>query len=49
MLPLLSLDHIYYDEHLELEQSAILRSRKTLLASDHLPILADFRISFPNH
>lgn len=46
MLPLLSLDHIYYDEHLELEQSAILRSRKTLLASDHLPILADFRISF---
>lgn len=47
MFPLLSLDHIYYDEHLELLQSALLRNRKTLLASDHLPILADFRLTFP--
>ena len=43
MLPLLSLDHIYYDEHLELVRAALTRNRKTLLASDHLPIVADFR------
>jgi endonuclease/exonuclease/phosphatase family metal-dependent hydrolase len=48
MFPLLSLDHIYYDEHLELLQSALLRNRMTLLASDHLPILADFRLTVPD-
>lgn len=43
VLPLLSLDHIYFEEHLELVKAALTRNRKTLLASDHLPLVADFR------
>ncbi len=44
MLPLMHLDHIYYDEDLELEYAELHRSRAALLASDHLPIFADFRL-----
>jgi endonuclease/exonuclease/phosphatase family metal-dependent hydrolase len=44
VLPLLHLDHIYYDPHLELEHVTLHRTRAALLASDHLPISADFRI-----
>ncbi len=43
LLPLLHLDHIYFDETLELEHAELHRSRAALLASDHLPIFADFR------
>ncbi len=43
VLPLLSLDHIYFEKHLELVRAALIRNRKTLLASDHLPVVADFR------
>ena len=43
VLPLLSLDQIYFEEQLELVRAALTRNRKTLLASDHLPIVADFR------
>jgi endonuclease/exonuclease/phosphatase family metal-dependent hydrolase len=41
-LPLLHLDHIYYDGPLELQKLAVHRSRKSLVASDHLPLVADF-------
>jgi endonuclease/exonuclease/phosphatase family metal-dependent hydrolase len=44
LLPLMHLDHIYFDETLELEHARLHRSRTALLASDHLPIFADFRI-----
>lgn len=44
VLPLLHLDHIYYDGSLELASITIHRSRLALVASDHLPIIADFRI-----
>jgi endonuclease/exonuclease/phosphatase family metal-dependent hydrolase len=44
MLPLLSLDHYYYEPPLELEQARLWRSRTALIASDHLPLIADFRI-----
>jgi endonuclease/exonuclease/phosphatase family metal-dependent hydrolase len=43
LLPLMHLDHIYFDETLELERAKLHRSRASLLASDHLPIFADFR------
>jgi endonuclease/exonuclease/phosphatase family metal-dependent hydrolase len=43
VLPLLSLDQIYFEEQLELVRAALTRNRKTLLASDHLPLVADFR------
>jgi endonuclease/exonuclease/phosphatase family metal-dependent hydrolase len=45
MLPIMHLDHIYFsDEALELEYAELYRSRAALLASDHLPIFADFRL-----
>lgn len=43
VLPFLHLDHIYYDPMLHLERLALWRTRKALVASDHLPLLADFR------
>jgi endonuclease/exonuclease/phosphatase family metal-dependent hydrolase len=42
VLPILSLDHCYYEEPLKLEHTKVWRSRKALVASDHLPLLADF-------
>ncbi|HTD55436.1 MAG TPA: endonuclease/exonuclease/phosphatase family protein [Silvibacterium sp.] len=45
MLPLLSLDHCYYEPPLELEATRLWRSPRALIASDHLPLLADFRLS----
>ena len=42
ILPLLHLDHIYYDSSLELAQIKLHRSRLALVASDHLPLVADF-------
>ena len=44
VLPLLHLDHIYYDSSLELTAISVHRSRLALVASDHLPIVADFRL-----
>lgn len=44
VLPLLHLDHIYYDSSLELMSVAVSRSRLALVASDHLPLVADFRL-----
>jgi len=43
LLPCLHLDHIYFDKTLEIEWAVLHRSRKALIASDHLPIVADFR------
>jgi endonuclease/exonuclease/phosphatase family metal-dependent hydrolase len=40
-LPLLSLDHIYYDHHFRVESAHFHRSRLSLIASDHLPLVAD--------
>jgi len=44
VLPLMHLDHIYFDETLELVSAELHRSRTSLVASDHLPIIADFRL-----
>jgi len=44
VLPFMHLDHIYYDGRLELERVEIRRNLRTLIASDHLPIIADFRL-----
>ncbi len=45
MLPILSLDHYYYEPPLELEQAQLWRSPKALIASDHLPLIADFHVN----
>jgi endonuclease/exonuclease/phosphatase family metal-dependent hydrolase len=44
ILPLLTLDHCYFEAPLELEETQLWRSRRALVASDHLPLIADFRI-----
>ena len=47
LLPFLHLDHIYFDGSLILEATTLHRSRMALVASDHLPIIADFRLDSP--
>lgn len=42
VLPFLHLDHIYYDRKLHLDRLCLHRTRKSLVASDHLPLIADF-------
>ncbi|MBI1760923.1 MAG: endonuclease/exonuclease/phosphatase family protein [Acidobacteria bacterium] len=44
VLPFLHLDHIYYDKALELEAAQLHRGRLALVASDHLPIVAEFHL-----
>ena len=44
VLPLLRLDHIYFDESLKLRRMKLHRSRKALIASDHLPVVAEFSL-----
>lgn len=41
-MPIFHLDHVYFDDALEIERARLHRSRKALVASDHLPIVADF-------
>jgi endonuclease/exonuclease/phosphatase family metal-dependent hydrolase len=43
VLPFLHLDHVYYDDALELLRLTLHRSRTALVASDHLPLVADFQ------
>jgi len=44
ILPLVYLDHIYFDPEIVLEGATLHRSRSALIASDHLPVVADFRV-----
>ncbi len=41
-LPLLHLDHIYFDKKFRLAEAFLHKSRTALVASDHLPIVAEF-------
>lgn len=43
ILPLAHVDHIYYDSPLEATNVSIHRTRLALIASDHLPVVAEFR------
>ncbi|HSM86197.1 MAG TPA: endonuclease/exonuclease/phosphatase family protein [Candidatus Limnocylindrales bacterium] len=45
VLPIMHLDHMYFDRALMLEEFLLHRSRMALMASDHLPLLAGFRLS----
>jgi endonuclease/exonuclease/phosphatase family metal-dependent hydrolase len=38
------LDHMYFDRELMLEAFMLHRSRMALIASDHLPLVAEFRL-----
>jgi endonuclease/exonuclease/phosphatase family metal-dependent hydrolase len=45
VFPVLHLDHIYYDGDVEVRAVELPRTRKALVASDHLPLIANLRIS----
>lgn len=42
MLPLMTLDHCYYEPPLVLVGTQLWRNRRALVASDHLPLIAEF-------
>ena len=42
VLPIFHLDHIYFDEYFRLKNAVLHRSKTALIASDHLPIVAEF-------
>lgn len=44
LLPVFRLDHIYFDQSLTLHRLELHRSRRSLVASDHLPVLAEFSL-----
>ena len=46
IFPVLHLDHIYYEGHVEVRSMELVRSRAALMASDHLPLVANLRIGF---
>jgi endonuclease/exonuclease/phosphatase family metal-dependent hydrolase len=46
ILPFLHLDHIYYEGHVDIAGVDVPRTRKSLIASDHLPFLAELRVGF---
>jgi endonuclease/exonuclease/phosphatase family metal-dependent hydrolase len=45
LAPVLALDHIYFDSSLELRKLSVHRTRTSLVASDHLPLVADFAVA----
>ena len=44
LIPFMHLDHIYYDPEIHLRRMRLERTRLALLASDHLPLVADFEV-----
>jgi endonuclease/exonuclease/phosphatase family metal-dependent hydrolase len=46
IFPLLHLDHIYYEGEVEIRGVELPRTRKALMASDHLPLVANVRLGF---
>ena len=46
VFPVLHLDHIYYEGNVEVAKVELPRTRLALMASDHLPLVADLRVQF---
>jgi endonuclease/exonuclease/phosphatase family metal-dependent hydrolase len=46
VFPVLHLDHIYYDGRVEVVKLDLPRTRRALMASDHLPLVAELKIRF---
>lgn len=42
ILPVLHLDHIYFERPLHVQRAELVRTRLALVASDHLPLAAEF-------
>ena len=46
LFPVLHLDHIYYEGQITVRSLELVRTRQALIASDHLPLVADLTITF---
>jgi endonuclease/exonuclease/phosphatase family metal-dependent hydrolase len=46
VFPVLHLDHIYYEGKVEVAKLELPRTRLSLMASDHLPLVAELRVQF---
>jgi endonuclease/exonuclease/phosphatase family metal-dependent hydrolase len=46
IFPMLHLDHIYYEGNIEVRHISLPRNRLAMVASDHLPLVADIRVKF---
>jgi len=46
LFPFLHLDHIYYEGRIEVTHVELVRTRLSLMASDHLPLVADVTLWF---
>ena len=49
LFPFLHLDHFYYDPALHLERIHLVSRGEALIASDHLPLVADFSLASSSH
>jgi endonuclease/exonuclease/phosphatase family metal-dependent hydrolase len=46
VFPVLHLDHIYYEGTVEVVKMELPRTRLSLMASDHLPLVAELKVQF---
>ena len=46
VFPVLHLDHIYYEGSVDVVKVELPRTRQSLMASDHLPLVADLKVRF---
>ena len=46
VFPVLHLDHIYYEGKVEVAKLELPRTRLSMMASDHLPLVAELRVQF---
>ena len=46
VFPVLHLDHIYYEGQVEVVKLELPRTRLSLMASDHLPLVAELKVQF---
>ena len=46
IFPVLHLDHIYYEGNVEVRRIEMPRNRLAMMASDHLPLVAELRVKF---
>ena len=46
VFPMVHLDHIYYDGQVEVVKLELPRTRASLMASDHLPLVAELKVQF---
>jgi endonuclease/exonuclease/phosphatase family metal-dependent hydrolase len=46
VFPVLHLDHIYYEGRVEVAKVELPRTRLSLMASDHLPLVAELKVQF---